>query len=78
MGVLRLAAHFLGRACAEYRLPAKSLAADARTALLDSSWPGNVRELANVMERVALLFEAPVVTGCWYRSSAGALQTFWL
>jgi DNA-binding NtrC family response regulator/tetratricopeptide (TPR) repeat protein len=60
--VLRLAAHFLARACAEYRLPAKSLAAEARTALLSYPWPGNVRELANVMERVALLSEASVVT----------------
>ncbi|HEY7141624.1 MAG TPA: sigma 54-interacting transcriptional regulator [Methylomirabilota bacterium] len=60
--VLRLAAHFLGRACAEYRLPSRSLTPEARTALLGYSWPGNVRELANVMERVALLSEAPAVT----------------
>ena len=60
--VLHLAAHFLDRACAEYRLPAKSLAQDARRALLDYSWPGNIRELSNVMERVALLSEASVVT----------------
>jgi transcriptional regulator with AAA-type ATPase domain/tetratricopeptide (TPR) repeat protein len=60
--VLRLAAHFLGRACAEYRLPPRSLTPEARTALLGYPWPGNVRELANVMERVALLSETPVVT----------------
>ena len=60
--VLLLAAHFLGRACAEYRLPSRSLTPDARAALLAYPWPGNVRELANVMERVALLSEAPVVT----------------
>jgi transcriptional regulator with AAA-type ATPase domain/tetratricopeptide (TPR) repeat protein len=59
---LRLATHFLDRACAEYRLPARSLANDACRALLHYPWPGNIRELANVMERVALLSEASVVT----------------
>jgi DNA-binding NtrC family response regulator/tetratricopeptide (TPR) repeat protein len=60
--ILRLAVHFLTRACAEYHLPLRSLTPEARTALLAYSWPGNVRELANVMERVALLSEAPAVT----------------
>ena len=60
--VLRLAVHFLGRACADYRLAPKTLAADARAALLAYAWPGNVRELANVMERVALLSETAAVT----------------
>jgi DNA-binding NtrC family response regulator/tetratricopeptide (TPR) repeat protein len=60
--VLRLAAHFLGRACAEYRLPPRSLTPEAHAALLGYSWPGNVRELSNVMERVALLSEASAVT----------------
>jgi DNA-binding NtrC family response regulator/tetratricopeptide (TPR) repeat protein len=60
--VLRLANHFLGRACAEYRLPPRSLTPDARAALLAYPWPGNVRELVNVMERVALLSEASAVT----------------
>jgi DNA-binding NtrC family response regulator/tetratricopeptide (TPR) repeat protein len=60
--VLRLAVHFLGRACAEYGLPPKSLTPDARTALLAYPWPGNIRELANVMERVALLSEESQVS----------------
>ena len=60
--ILLLAEHFLARACADYGLPAKTLEADARRALLDYPWPGNVRELCNVMERVALLTEAPAVT----------------
>jgi DNA-binding NtrC family response regulator/tetratricopeptide (TPR) repeat protein len=60
--VLRLATHFLGRACAEYHLPSRSLMPEARAALLAYPWPGNVRELANVMERVALLSEASAVT----------------
>jgi DNA-binding NtrC family response regulator/tetratricopeptide (TPR) repeat protein len=60
--ILLLAEHFLARACADFGLPAKMLAADARAALVAYRWPGNVRELINTMERVVLLAEAPVVT----------------
>ena len=60
--ILTLAEHYLGRACADYGMPAKTLAADARAALLAYPWPGNVRELANLMERVALLSSDPAVT----------------
>jgi len=57
-----LGGHFLARTCADYGLPLKTLSDDARAALLAYPWPGNVRELANVMERAALLAEAPVIT----------------
>jgi transcriptional regulator with PAS, ATPase and Fis domain len=50
-----LADHFLARACAEYRLPSKTLAPDARAAMMAYQWPGNVRELANMLERVVLM-----------------------
>jgi transcriptional regulator with AAA-type ATPase domain/tetratricopeptide (TPR) repeat protein len=53
--VIRLAEHFLARACADYGVAGKTLTEDARRRLLSYRWPGNVRELANVMERVALL-----------------------
>jgi DNA-binding NtrC family response regulator/tetratricopeptide (TPR) repeat protein len=56
--VLRLAEHFLARACEDYGLAPKTLAEDARAALRAFGWPGNVRELANVMERAALLSDA--------------------
>jgi DNA-binding NtrC family response regulator/tetratricopeptide (TPR) repeat protein len=59
--ILTLAEHFLARACADYDLAPKRFAPDARQRLLDYGWPGNVRELGNVMERVALLGETPVV-----------------
>ncbi|HEU5322163.1 MAG TPA: sigma 54-interacting transcriptional regulator, partial [Methylomirabilota bacterium] len=59
--VLTLAAHFLARAAADYGLPAKTLAEDARAALRAYPWPGNVRELANLMERVTLLGAATTV-----------------
>jgi DNA-binding NtrC family response regulator len=61
--ILTLAKQFLARACADYALPPRALAEDARDALLAYRWPGNIRELSNVMERVALLSaEAPLVT----------------
>jgi DNA-binding NtrC family response regulator/predicted ATPase len=57
-----LAHHFLGRACADYGLPAKTLTADAIGAIRSHSWPGNVRQLSNVIERTALLTDAPALT----------------
>ena len=60
--ILLLAEHFLKRACADYNLPQRTLAPDGRAALQAYRWPGNIRELSNVIERVALLSEAPLVT----------------
>jgi DNA-binding NtrC family response regulator len=60
--VVLLAEHFLARACADYDMPPKALDATAREALRRYPWPGNIRELANVIERVVLLSDAPVVT----------------
>ena len=58
----RLAEHFLGRACTDYGLSPRRLDTEARAALRAHPWPGNVRELANLMERVALLSEADILT----------------
>lgn len=60
--VLLLARHYLDRACSEYGLAPKTLAPDAEAALLAYAWPGNVREIANLMERVALLSDAGLVS----------------
>src|SRR5262245_321116 len=60
--VVLLAEHFLGRATRQYGLPSKTLAPDARTALLAYPWPGNVRELAHVIERAVLLHGGSTVT----------------
>lgn len=58
---LLLAERFLASVCADYGLPPKALASDARERLMAYSWPGNVRELANVIERAALLADASAV-----------------
>ena len=65
--ILLLARHYLERACREYGLRPKSLAADAAAALLAYTWPGNVRELANLMERVALLSDSEQLTAAALR-----------
>jgi transcriptional regulator with GAF, ATPase, and Fis domain len=59
--VLELAEAFLARACADHAVETKVLAEDARTAMRGYRWPGNVRELANLMDRVAMFTEGPLV-----------------
>jgi transcriptional regulator with AAA-type ATPase domain/tetratricopeptide (TPR) repeat protein len=60
--ILMLAERFLARACADYGLSPHTFARDARAALTAYGWPGNVRELGNVIERVALLSDEPMIT----------------
>ena len=60
--VVKLAHHFLARACVDYGLTGKTLSADAVAAIKAYRWPGNVRELSNAMERAALLSETLHVT----------------
>ena len=62
LDVLILAEHLLARACADYGLAERTFSPDARDALAGYSWPGNVRELGNILERVVLLNDAPIVT----------------
>jgi transcriptional regulator with PAS, ATPase and Fis domain len=59
--ILTLVEYFLAQACADYRLPSRALAPDARDLLVAYRWPGNVRELANATERVALLSDSDVI-----------------
>src|SRR5262249_1139160 len=59
--VLLLAESFLARACADYGLSPRRLSEASRAALAAHDWPGNVRELANVIERVALASQGPVI-----------------
>jgi len=46
-----LAAHFLERACKEFKKSLCLLSGEAQTMLKSYDWPGNVRELQNVVER---------------------------
>jgi transcriptional regulator with AAA-type ATPase domain/predicted ATPase len=60
--IIVLAEHFLARACADYGLPPRQLAPEAREALLAYPWPGNVRELQNIIERTTVLVDRSIVT----------------
>jgi transcriptional regulator with GAF, ATPase, and Fis domain len=46
-----LAAHFLDRACKEFKKPLCLMSGEAVASLKSYDWPGNVRELQNVVER---------------------------
>ncbi len=56
----QLAQHFLSRANQAHQRNV-NLTPDALRALQRHPWPGNIRELGNVIERLVLLAEAPVV-----------------
>src|SRR5262249_47406190 len=60
--VVMLAERFLALASADYGRPPARLDEAARARLLAYQWPGNVRELGNIIEPVALLSEAPIIT----------------
>src|SRR5262249_35494002 len=57
--ILMLAEHYLARACTDYGVSAKTIAADARAALTAYGWRGNARERASWRERVGSLSSAP-------------------
>jgi transcriptional regulator with PAS, ATPase and Fis domain len=56
-----LADHFLRYFTRNGMYPAKTLAPDAITALVDYTWPGNVRELENVIERLVVTGQKELV-----------------
>jgi Nif-specific regulatory protein len=63
-----IALHFVSRANQAHQRNVH-LAADALAALEAHDWPGNIRELGNLIERVVLLAEDPLV-------GAAALRRF--
>jgi transcriptional regulator with GAF, ATPase, and Fis domain len=60
--IRRLAEHFLELYAVENELPRKELGAGARERLERMPWRGNVRELRNVIERLAILSDGPVIS----------------
>ena len=54
--------HFLRVYCAAAKKPLKSLQADVIAILEDYSWPGNVRELENIVQRLVVMNDSPVIT----------------
>jgi two-component system, NtrC family, response regulator AtoC len=73
---IELAEHFLARSALEHGVPAKRLDEGAYAALRAYPWPGNIRELGNVLERVTLLEDSPVITPrpCWRSTAAPAVE----
>jgi len=60
--IIPLAEHFLARLAERRSTEPMTLSTDARVALMAYDWPGNVRELENVMERAAVLTDAPLIS----------------
>ena len=50
-----LAAHFLARYAARYRVPVSGFAPAALQTMMQYAWPGNVRELEHTLERAVLM-----------------------
>jgi hypothetical protein len=57
-----LARHFLNQFCLENGLATVQLPPEALAALRRHPWPGNVRELRNVIQRLAMDAEGPLLT----------------
>jgi len=53
--------HFLRRHCTANRLPLKRLEPEVMQILEEDDWPGNVRELENLVQRLVLMVDGPMV-----------------
>jgi DNA-binding NtrC family response regulator len=53
--------HFLRSYCAANKVPLKRLEPEVIQILEEDAWPGNVRELENLVQRLVLMVEGPVV-----------------
>ena len=53
--------HFLRSYCASNKVPLKRLEPEVIQILEEDAWPGNVRELENLVQRLVLMVDGPVV-----------------
>ena len=53
--------HFLRTYCAANNVPLKRLDPEVMQILEEDEWPGNVRELENLMQRLVLMVDGPVI-----------------
>lgn len=56
-----LVEHFLGQFCERHQRDSKRVAGEAMQFLIGHNWPGNVRQLRNLMERLVITVEGPVI-----------------
>jgi DNA-binding NtrC family response regulator len=54
--------HFLRIYCASAKKPVKRVQPDVMEILEDYNWPGNVRELENIVQRMVVMNDSPVIT----------------
>jgi two-component system nitrogen regulation response regulator NtrX len=59
----RLSKIFLQESAKKNRTAEKKLEPDALTMLVDYPWPGNVRELKNLIERLVIMVNKPIISG---------------
>jgi len=70
--IIKLAQHFLEKACNDFGRPLMKLSRAQGGMLRDYNWPGNVRELKNVIERAVILSPRNVLRLDLSMSSLGA------
>jgi DNA-binding NtrC family response regulator len=56
-------------------LPARAIAADARSAIANYDWPGNVRELTNFIQRLLILGSGDSITAGEVQSALGTKRS---
>jgi len=59
--ILLLADHFLRIYCTANNVPLKRLDPEVMQILEEDEWPGNVRELENLVQRLVLMVDGPVI-----------------